>query len=85
MVKLIDKILAWIEIKSSKINNWAWDKRWKSRGTNEWIKGYKKAVKSFQTKYSKLKEVMVEWYKNKKLNHKLQKLPLGRKKKISKW
>ena len=48
-------------------------------------RGYKKAVKSFQTKYSKLKEVIVEWYKNKKLNHKLQKLPLGRKKKISKW
>ena len=47
--------------------------------------GYKKAVKSFQNKYPKLKEVMVEWYKNKKLNHKLQKLPLGRKKKISKW
>ena len=42
MVKLIDKILAWIEIKSSKINNWAWDKRWKSRDPNEWVKGYKK-------------------------------------------
>ena len=42
MVKLIDKILAWIEIKSSKINNWAWDKRWKSRDPNEWVKGYNK-------------------------------------------
>ena len=28
--------------KSSKINNWAWDKRWKSRDPNEWVKGYKK-------------------------------------------
>ena len=30
----------------------------------------------------KLKEVMVEWYNNNKLNHKLQKLPMGRKKKL---
>ena len=33
-------------------------------------------------KYPKLKEVMVEWYNNNKLNHKLQKLPMGRKKKL---
>ena len=45
-------------------------------------RGYKKAVKSFQMKYPKLKEVMVEWYNNNKLNHKLQKLPMGRKKKL---
>ena len=45
-------------------------------------RGYKKAVKSFQNQYPKLKEVMVEWLKNDKLQHKLQKLPLGRKKKI---
>ena len=45
-------------------------------------RGYKKAVKSFQNKYPKLKEVMVEWLKNDKLQHKLQKLPLGRKKKL---
>ena len=45
-------------------------------------RGYKKAVKSFQNKYPKLKEVMVEWYNNNKLNHKLQKLPMGRKKKL---
>jgi O-glycosyl hydrolase len=44
-------------------------------------RGYKKAVKSFQIKYPDYKQVMVEWYNNKKLNHKLQKLPLGRKKK----
>ena len=45
-------------------------------------RGYKKAIKSFQMKYPKLKEVMVEWYNNNKLNHKLQKLPMGRKKKL---
>ena len=45
-------------------------------------RGYKKAIKSFQNKYPKLKAVMVEWYDNNKLNHKLQKLPLGRKKKL---
>ena len=45
-------------------------------------RGYKKAIKSFQMKYPKLKEVMVEWYNNGKLNHKLQKLPMGRKKKL---
>ena len=43
---------------------------------------FKKAVKSFQNKYPKLKEVMVEWLKNDKLQHKFQKLPLGRKKKV---
>ena len=45
-------------------------------------RGYKKAIKSFQNQYPKLKEVMVEWYNNNKLNHKLQKLPMGRKKKL---
>ena len=45
-------------------------------------RGYKKAIKSFQNQYAKLKEVMVEWYNNNKLNHKLQKLPMGRKKKL---
>ena len=44
-------------------------------------RGYKKAIKSFQIKYPDLKEVMVEWYNNGKLNHKLQKLQwVGRKK-----
>jgi hypothetical protein len=28
---------------------------------------------------------MVEWLKNDKLQHKLQKLPLGRKKKVGRW
>ena len=44
-------------------------------------RGYKKAVKSFQNKYPKLKEVMVEWVKDRVNLSKLQKLPIGRKKK----
>ena len=45
-------------------------------------RGYKKAVKSFQNKYPKLKAVMVEWVKERVNLSKLQKLPLGRKKKL---
>ena len=42
-----DFVLAWIEKWSSKINGWAWDKRWDNRNRKEttqkdWIKGYKK-------------------------------------------
>ncbi len=48
-------------------------------------RGYKKAVKSFQNKFPKLKEVAVEWVENGVELNKLQKLPLGRKKRISKW
>ena len=35
-------------------------------------RGYKKAVKSFQNKFPKLKIIMVQWFKNKKLQHKVQ-------------
>ena len=45
-------------------------------------RGYKKAVKSFQNKFPKLKEVMVEWVKEGVNLSKLQKLPMRRKKKI---
>ena len=45
-------------------------------------RGYKKAVKSFQNKNPKLKEVAVEWVKNGVELSKLQKLPMGRKKKL---
>ena len=45
-------------------------------------RGYKKAVKSFQNKYPKLKQVIVEWVKNGVELSKLQKLPMGRKKKL---
>ena len=48
-------------------------------------RGYKRAVKSFQNKFSKLKEVLVSWDKHPYGQTKLQKLPLGRKKRISKW
>ena len=44
-------------------------------------RGYKKAVKSFQNKYPKLKEVKVNWIKNGINLFKVQKLPIGRKKK----
>tara|TARA_R100001443_G_scaffold38529_1_gene52042 strand:+ start:632 stop:859 length:228 start_codon:yes stop_codon:yes gene_type:complete len=45
-------------------------------------RGYKKAVKSFQNKYPKLKNVLVIWNKNNVILNKLQKLPMGRKKKL---
>ena len=46
-------------------------------------RGYKKAVKSFQNKNPKIKLVAVEWVKNGIELSKLQKLPLGRKKKLN--
>ena len=45
-------------------------------------RGYKKAVKSFQNKYPKLQEVWVEWVKDGIKLSNLQKLPIGRKKKL---
>ena len=42
MKKLLDWFYGIIETNSGKINNWAWDKRWKDRDPEEWIKGYKK-------------------------------------------
>ena len=45
-------------------------------------RGYKKAIKSFQNKYPKLKNVLVIWGKNNVILTKLQKLPMGRKKKL---
>ena len=45
-------------------------------------RGYKKAVKSFQIKYPKLKIVDVWWVKNGMEIYKEQKLPMGRKKKL---
>ena len=43
---LKDSILNWIEYTSSKIHNWASDKRWKDRDQTKWIKGYKEWKKS---------------------------------------
>ena len=45
-------------------------------------RGYKKAVKSFQNKYPKLKKVDVFWIKDGVEIYKEQKLPMGRKKKL---
>ena len=36
-----DRILAFIEHWSNVIHSWAWDKRWKERDPDEWIKGYR--------------------------------------------
>ena len=36
-----DSILNWIEKTSGRINNWAWNKRWKDRDSKEWLKGYR--------------------------------------------
>ena len=38
---LKDSILNWIEKISGQIHNWAWDKRFKYRDPDEWIRGYK--------------------------------------------
>ena len=46
-------------------------------------RGYKKAVKSFQNKYPKLKKVDVFWIKDGVEIYKEQKLPLGRRKKLN--
>ena len=46
------------------------------------IRGYKKAVKSFQNKYPKLQLIYVNWIKDNIKLSKLQKLPIGRKKKL---
>ena len=45
-------------------------------------RGYKKAVKSFQVKYPKIKNVYVTWDIEGVELSKLQKLPMGRKKKL---
>ena len=45
-------------------------------------RGYKRAVKSFQIKYPKIKNALVQWLKDEKSVSKEQKLPMGRKKKI---
>ena len=42
---LKDNCLHWIEKTASRIQNWAWDKRFKTRDPNEWIKGYNRFKK----------------------------------------
>ena len=41
LTKIKDSVLNWIEKTAGKIHNWAWDKRWKERDSEEWKKGYK--------------------------------------------
>jgi len=44
-----DHCLHWVEKTSGKIHNWAWDKRWKHRDPNEWVKGHKKWKKEHES------------------------------------
>ena len=36
-----DHVLRLIEVKAGQIHNWAWDKRWKQRDSDEWVKGHR--------------------------------------------
>ena len=45
-------------------------------------RGYKRAVKSFQIKYPNIKLAIVSWIKEGRPLSKVQKLPMGRKKKL---
>ena len=45
-------------------------------------RGYKRAVKSFQIKYPNAKLTIVSWIKEGRPLSKVQKLPMGRKKKL---
>jgi len=38
--RLKDNTLRFIEVKAGRIYNWAWDKRWKERDSEEWKRGY---------------------------------------------
>ena len=58
------------------------DEEYNRKEENIDSRGYKKAVKSFQNKYPKAKNVVVMWVKKSIELSKLQKLPLGRKKKL---
>ena len=60
MDKIKDFLLNILETYGSKINNWAWHKRWnkgnrKETYSSEWIKGYKK-WKSDKTESEKLQD-----------------------------
>jgi len=39
--RIKDNILRFIEVKSGRLHNWAWDKRWKERDSRQWMKGYR--------------------------------------------
>ena len=58
------------------------DEEYNRKEENIDSRGYKKAVKSFQNKYPKLQLIYVNWIKDNIKLSKLQKLPMGRKKKL---
>ena len=37
----MDTIYRLIEVYAGKLHNWAWDKRWKYRDQEKWLKGYR--------------------------------------------
>ena len=37
----MDTIYRLIEVYSGKLHNWAWDKRWKDRDQEKWLKEYR--------------------------------------------
>jgi hypothetical protein len=37
----MDTIYRLIEVYAGKLSNWAWDKRWKYRDQEKWLKGYR--------------------------------------------
>jgi len=41
-----DSILSWIERTAGRVHNWAWDKRWKHRDKDEWLRGYREWKKT---------------------------------------
>jgi hypothetical protein len=41
-----DSILNWIEKTSGRIHSWAWDKRWKERNSEKWMKEYREWKKT---------------------------------------
>ena len=43
---LKDNILRFIEAGAGRIHNWAWDKRWKERDPDQWVKGYREWKKT---------------------------------------
>ena len=57
------------------------DEEYNRKEDNIDSRGYKKAVKSFQAKYPKAKNVVVMWTKKEIELTKEQKIPIGRKKK----
>jgi len=44
--RIKDNILRFIEVKSGRIHNWAWDKRWNGSDSKQWMKGYREWKKS---------------------------------------